>query len=261
MKNKKFNNLLFIKKKDFFSDKKINYIRNLVLKGNILVLKSAFQKNKLRNIFKKIYKNSKNSNKNTKMLEGIKNIYYKSNSSGKGSYTTFDHNWYFFPWNKDKYGLVNIVQKYFNRVILFNKNKVETIKKNTPKDGIIQRFQLLYYPYKKGHISPHKDPTNITQVTCGIYITSYKLDYDKGGFYVFNKKNKKEFIDHKINSGDLILFYNGLVHGVEPTSLMINSKKNKDKINGRVFLNLSILETHEIKNRKTTVGVNISNFK
>ena len=35
------------------------------------------------------------------MLEGVKNIYYKSNSSGKGSYTTYDHNWYFFPWNKD----------------------------------------------------------------------------------------------------------------------------------------------------------------
>ena len=38
-------------------------------------------------------------------------------------------------------------------------------------------------------------------------------------------------------------------------------KKNKDRIDGRVFLNLSILEAHEIKNRKTTVGVNISKFK
>ena len=62
------------------------------------------------------------------MLEGVKNIYYKSNSSGKGSYTTYDHNWY-FPWNKDRYGLVNTVQKYFDRVILFNKYKIETIKK------------------------------------------------------------------------------------------------------------------------------------
>ena len=58
MKNKKFNNLIFIKKTEFFSNNKINYIRNLVLKGNILVLKSAFKKNKLRNIFKKIYKSS-----------------------------------------------------------------------------------------------------------------------------------------------------------------------------------------------------------
>ena len=58
----------------------------------------------------------------------------------------------------------------------------------------------------------------------------------------------------------MILFYNGLYHGVEPT-LQVNKKKNKDKINGRVFLNLSILETHEIKNRKTATGVNIVNLK
>ena len=71
------------------------------------------------------------------------------------------------------------------------------------------------------------------------------------------KKKEKIFIDHKINSGDLILFYNGLIHGVEPTSVIRGSKKNKDAINGRVFLNLSILESHHNKNRKTTIGYNI----
>ena len=65
MIDKKFNNLVFIKKTDFFSDKKINHIRSLVLKGNILVLKSAFKKNKLRNIFK----NFKSSRSQTKILK------------------------------------------------------------------------------------------------------------------------------------------------------------------------------------------------
>tara|TARA_B110000027_G_scaffold131706_1_gene156476 strand:- start:1466 stop:2251 length:786 start_codon:yes stop_codon:yes gene_type:complete len=261
MLNKRFDKLLFLNRKDFFSDKKISYIRNSVIDGNIVVLKSAFKKKMIRDLFKKIYKDSKRPQKNTKMLEGIKNIYYRSNSSGQGGYSTFDHNWYFFPWNSDKYGLVDMVQKYFDRVILFNEYKIEKIKKNTPKDGIVQRFHLLYYPLKKGHISAHKDPTNITKITCGIYITSFKDDYDEGGFYVLNKNNTKEFVDHKINSGDLILFYNGLVHGVEKILLKENTKKNKDKINGRVFLNLSILETHEIKNRKTTTGVDIINLK
>ena len=259
MINKKFKKLIILNKKDFFLDKKIRYIRNLVLDGNILVLKSAFPKKIIRGLFKKIYKDSKIPQKNKKMLEGIKNIYYRSNSSGKGGYSTFDHNWYFFPWNKDKYGLTDMVQKYFDRVIKFNNYKVETIKTNTPRDGIVQRFHLLYYPLKKGHISAHKDPTNITKITCGIYITSFKDDYDEGGFYVLNQENNKEFVDHKINSGDLILFYNGLTHGVEKTLLKENIKKNKDKINGRAFLNLSILETHEVKNRQTTIGVNIKN--
>jgi len=257
----KFKKSIFISKKDFFSDKKINYIRNKVINGNILILKSAFRKEDLRKLFKKIYKQPKKPAKNTKMLDGIKNIYYKSNSTKNKNYSTYDHTWYFFPWNKDKFGLVRLVQEYFDRIISFNLYDIKIIKKNTPKDGIVQRCQLLYYPFDKGHISPHQDPTNITKVTCGIYITSFKLDYDHGGFYVFNKNDKKIFIDHKINSGDLILFYNGLVHGVEPTSLKINTKKNKDKINGRVFLNLSILETHEVKDRKTTIGFNINNLK
>ena len=259
MPNIKYDKLLFLNRKDFFSDKKINYIRKSVLDGKIVVLKSALKKNMIRDLFKKIYKDSNRPQKNRKMLEGVKNIYYRSNSSGQGGYSTFDHNWYFFPWNRDKYGFVDMVQKYFNRVILFNGYKIEKIKKNTPKDGVVQRFHLIYYPLKKGHISTHKDPTNITKITCGIYITSFKDDYDEGGFYVLNRNNTKEFVDHKINSGDLVLFYNGLVHGVEKTLLKENTKKNKDKINGRVFLNLSILESHEIKNRKTAIGVDIIN--
>ena len=58
----------------------------------------------------------------------------------------------------------------------------------------------------------------------------------------------------------MILFYNGLHHGVEPT-LQVNKKKNKDKINGRVFLNLSILESHEYKDRQFTRGLKLNDIK
>jgi len=258
MKNDKFKKIVYIKKKDFFSNKNLLKIRKLVINGNIVVLKSAINKKRLRNIFKDIFKKSSKVSKNIKMIEGVKNIFYKSNFTGKGNYTTNDYSWYFFPWNKDKYGLTKLVQKFFDRVILLNKYSIDKIRNNTPRDGIIQRFHLMYYPFKRGHISSHKDPTNITKVTCGIYITSFKEDYDKGGFYVYNSKKQKILIDHKIGSGDLILFYNGLIHGVDPTFLKKNSTKNKDKINGRVFLNLSILETHERPNRKTTVGIELN---
>tara|TARA_B110001450_G_C17655732_1_gene495158 strand:+ start:228 stop:1004 length:777 start_codon:yes stop_codon:yes gene_type:complete len=258
MSKDKFKNIIYITKNDFFSNTKIFKIRKLVISGNIVILKSAFNKKKLRDIFKNILKNSSSISKNTKMIEGVKNIFYKSNSTGKGKYTTNDCSWYFFPWNDDKFGLTKFVQKFFDRVILLNKYSIDKIRNNTPIDGIIQRFHLMYYPLKRGHISSHKDPTNITKITCGIYITSYKEDYDRGGFYVYNSKKEKIFIDHKIESGDLILFYNGLIHGVDPIFLKKNSKKNKDKINGRVFLNLSILESHEKPDRKTTVGIKIN---
>ena len=51
--------------------------------GNILILKSAFKDVTLRKIYKEIFSNSKKISKDTKMKEGIKNIFYKSNSSVK----------------------------------------------------------------------------------------------------------------------------------------------------------------------------------
>ena len=195
------------------------------------------------------------------MLEGIKNICYRSIQNGAGKYSTNDYSWYFFPWNKDKSGLMNYVKETFNKVIKINKYD-SSLFKNTPKNRLILRALLLYYPYKEGHISLHHDPVNITSVTCGVYITSKKLDYDEGGFYALNKNKKKIFIDHQINAGDMIFFPNALYHGVEPTRLKEkNLKKNKDKINGRVFLNLSILESHEFKERQYTRSLKLKSLK
>jgi hypothetical protein len=256
-----FKKLIEISQKDFFSPNKINSIRNKVLKGNIIVVRNKFRSGELRQIFKKLKKKPKFST-NTKMIEGVKNICYRSIQKGSGQYSTNDYSWYFFPWNKDESGLMKKVKKTFTQIITINKYQPDILFKNTPKDRLVLRAHLMYYPYNEGHISLHSDPVNITSITCGVYVTSKKLDYDEGGFYVLNKDKEKIFIDHKINAGDMILFYNGLYHGVEPTSLANkNIDKNRDNINGRVFLNLSILESHEYKNRQYTRGLKLNDIK
>ena len=90
MNSRYFNNIVYISKKNFFSKKIIPYIRSNISKGNIVILKNAFRRKKLINLFKKIKKNSNKISRSTKMVEGIKNIYYKSKSRGAGKYTTND---------------------------------------------------------------------------------------------------------------------------------------------------------------------------
>ncbi len=250
-----FSDLKEINKDQFFDNEYLLSIKKNIINGNIYVLRSAFNSSELKNIFRKIYNDKKEPTDNTKMVEGVGNIFYKSNFSGKGDYTTNDFSWYFFPWNSDQSGLSSLMQPYFNQVILMNEYDPQIIIKNTPKDKIIQRMQLIYYPLGRGHISLHKDPINITKVTCGVYITEFGSDYDEGGFYVFNNKKEKIYIDHKINSGDLILFYNGLFHGVD--TVLKNNKSNNQvgDLLGRSFLNLSLIESHEVQNRQTTVGI------
>ena len=50
----------------------------------------------------------------------------------------------------------------------------------------------MFYPYKEGHISLHCDPVNVTKITCGVYVTCKKQDYDKGGFLCIKTTKKKK---------------------------------------------------------------------
>ncbi len=250
-----FRDLVEINKNNFFDLNYMQSIKTNIINGEIYVLRSAFDTKDLKKIFYQKINSEVESSNSTKMVEGIENIFYKSDTSGIGDYTTNDYSWYFFPWNNDDTVLSQLMQPFFDQVILLNGYDPKEIIKNTPKDGIIQRMQLIYYPLGSGHISLHKDPVNITKVTCGVYITSFGQDYDEGGFYVYNQKKEKIYIDHKINSGDLILFYNGLFHGVDRVLKNNSEDESGSKYYGRCFLNLSLLQSHEVNNRQTTVGI------
>lgn len=231
---------------------------NLILKGNIVIIKRAVDQKKLLQICKQINNKKVRSSNSAKMFDGIKNIFYKAKAKKEKKdsskrYLVSNRSWYFFPWNKDKTNLVKLIQPIFNYVIGLNGHDASQIVKNTPKDGIIQRFHLMNYPYGSGFISRHVDPTTIVNVTAGIYITEYGKDYNTGGFYVLDKKKNKKNIDQFIKSSDMVLFYASMPHGVD--SISPNKKQKRDKfINGRWFLNLTLVASHHVKKRVVSVG-------
>ena len=257
MKKIFFNKLVKLSLSKFNNFDKKKLLKSL-LNGNIIVVKKAVNKKKILEICKNIHNQKLKSSKSTKMYEGVKNIYYKVEAKqdkieDPKRYIVSNKSWYFFPWNKDKTKLVKLVQPVYDNVIKLNGYDPKDIVKKTPKDGIIQRFHLLNYPYGEGFISRHIDPTTIVKCTAGIYITEFGKDYSAGGFYVINKNKRKINIDKHIESSDMVLFYSSMPHGVDsiekPT---IESKKNK--LNGRWFLNLTLVSSHHVKNRVTSRG-------
>lgn len=231
---------------------------NSISKGNILVIKNAVRKKKILKICKYIDQKKIKISNNTKMIEGVKNIYYIANpiykKSSKKRYLVSNRSWYFFPWNKDFSGLSNLVQSIFNKVIEINGYNPKKIFNSTPIDKIIQRFHLMHYPIGSGYISKHIDPVTIVKVTAGLYITQFKKDYDHGGFYAIDKKNKKINIDQYIKSSDLVLFYSAMPHGVDIIEKK-NKTKNKVLSPGRWFLNMTLVASHHVKNRITSTGI------
>lgn len=228
-------------------------IRNDIINGDVYIIKNAISKEIAQKLLNNITSSEFNGVSSIKIVESVKNFYYESNYVKKksGEYSAIDRSWYFFPWNKDQFGLNELVQPIFNSVILLNKKEPEVVIKNTPKDKFVQRYHLINYPLGSGKISLHTDPVNVVQISGGIYFTEYGIDYDAGGFYVLNQNDEVVMLDKVVGIGDLVLFYPGLPHGVSPVT---NSNTNAIS-SGRYFLSMTIVESHEKLDRITSVGL------
>ena len=88
------------------------------------------------------------------------------------------------------------------------------------------------------------------RVVSGIVMSKRGIDYEKGGFYFKNSKNKRINLESRIDEGDAVIFYGSLVHGVEAIDpdKALSWKSNK----GRWFLGMFVNDSDHVKNRITS---------
>ena len=254
----KFKNIEVLDSLDFqnISNNKLLSSRRLksLKEGNVFLIKNVLNDLSIKQILN--YFNSNKSKedfsytKNPKVIQNTKNLWYESkkeNSSNvhKNRYTACDRSFYIFPWNEDKSPISCNLTKFYDQVLSFQGLNPKEIKSLTPKDGSVQRIHLIHYPLHTGHISLHTDPDEVCNVICGIYLTEHGKDYEGGGFYVLNEENSEVLLDKNFSAGDAILFYPCLPHGVKEIKPVFENKIS----NGRYFLNMMIIQSHEVKNR------------
>ena len=175
---------------------------------------------------------------NAKVLEGCPNFRYTSNfiSDSLDKYNTSDSSFYVFPWNDDLSPITSLTSQFYNAVLKVQGYCPSTVLSNTPLDSIIQRIHLIHYPPQTGRITTHVDPDNVCQLVSGIYLTQYGREYTDGGFYVINHDSEKVLIDAMIESGDSVLFYPQLPHGVIPVSVASTIASY-----GRLFIDMKVV--------------------
>lgn len=238
----------------FIFKKKLNSV-NFVLKcinqlgeGYIFVLKNSI-KSKFLDDAKTKLRNITNNKKpiNPKIITGVKNGFYYSNNISSKGYKTVDKSFYFFSWNKDQTGIYKKIINIYKPLKIINGLGNNELTKNKPVDGVIERLHIINYPLSSGQISRHYDPINVSIFNFGLYATEYGIDYDKGGFFVLNNKNKKIIIDKQIKKTDIVLFFPSLIHGVNKVY-----KSKSKKSDGRWFININHAQSHEVTNREYT---------
>ena len=129
------------------------------------------------------------------------------------------------------------------------------LTKNLPSDGIVERLHVINYSPNAGQISRHYDPVNVSIFNFGLYATEYGQDYSDGGFFVLNNKEKIQ-LDRSINKTDIVLFFPSLIHGVDKVKC---SKLNKS--DGRWFININHIQSHEVANREYTKNIKMNIWK
>ncbi len=225
---------------------------NSIYDGDIYIVKNSFDKSfveKVKNDFQNFVKSKESSFH--KMKENCPDFHriIDENVSGLYSIKALKHSAYFFPWNGDENNLFPVINKRWRYLKIMGGRKYNEFENNTPKDGIVDRIQVLKYP-PGGSLETHCDPYHNQRTFISIYMSTRGEDYKSGGFYVIDKKNNKLDLENYISSGDIGFGYASIMHGVDKIDGLENCEWDTNK--GRWFIGLYSNDSDEVKNRVTS---------
>ena len=252
MDYKKFEKLVEEEQENFVKE-----ITNSLMMGDLYILKGAYSKN----FMEKLKVNTFNYFHNKpsefyKMIEGCPDFHRKIDieTGKKYALRLCKHSFYFYPWNKDPIGIFEDIYKRWRVIKKLMGLSPTAFEKNTPKDGVIDRVQVVQYPSKIGYLEPHKDPHKHQRLFHSAYMSKRGEDFSGLGFYSIDKNNNILEIENHIDVGDIGIGYATVYHGVAPVNL--HKEPNwSDVDDGRWFLSLYSNETDIHKVRHTSSGV------
>ena len=249
---KEFSKLIDVQDKEF-ADK----ITGSLIQGDIYILKNAFKKEFFEDLKLKCYKYFKNTPSSFhKMLEGSPDFYRNIDieTGKKYSFKVCKKSYYFYHWNNDPLKIFEETYDKWRRIKILMGLDGHIWEKNTPKDGVIDRIQVVQYPSKFGFLEPHSDPYKYQKFFISGYMSKKGEDFLDGGFYAIGQNDEVIDVEKNIDVGDLGIGFATIIHGVAPA----NRNKNpdwKDVKDGRWFYSMYSNESDEVKDRHTGYGV------
>ena len=241
-------------------EEKPNFTNSIVkslMKGDFFILKNAYSKEFMEKLKVNTYNHFKDKpSEFYKMLEGSPDFHRKIDlETGKNySFRSCKHSFYFYPWNEDPLDLFETIYAKWRVIKKLMGLKATSYEKNTPKDGVIDRIQVVKYPSKEGFLEPHIDPHRYQKLIISSYMSKKNVDFEGVGFYLLDKNNHVMSVEDSIEVGDMGIGMATLYHGVAPVNL--SKKANWEDINdGRWFLSLYSNVSDEVKERHTSGSV------
>ena len=225
---------------------------NSLLAGDVYLLKKSFPPEYLQKLKKETVKNWKTKKSEFfKIYENCPNFYRNitKDLSDKYAFKQVKQTQYFFPWNDDFCNLYHETYKRW-RVIKYLSGFYKDVWENdTPKDGIIDRIQIVKYPPRSGLLELHQDPYVYQKFFISVYLTKKGIDYEDGGMYFINKNKRKFLFEDLVDVGDMSFGFGTIYHGVDISNTIANNPESD--VDGRWFMGLYTTVSDYVKNRHT----------
>ncbi len=256
----KVNVLNFLKLKKEIDNKNEKFIKNIIKKMYVnkeaFILKGCAKKG-LKKVMLDLAEHYKKKRKPSfyKMYDGVPNFHRAIDKKLTKKYSLYaiKHSFYFYNWNiktKLEKKLKDGAYWHWRYIKFLAGNAKKKYENNIPRDGQIDRLQIVRYPSGGGELKEHIDSRKNQRVVSGVVMSKRGLDYKSGGFYFKKSKNKIINLEDKIDEGDAVIFYGSLTHGVE---IIDPDKKLSWASNeGRWFLGMFVNDSDHVKNRITS---------
>jgi len=220
--------------------------------GDFYILKKAFPRDFMVSLRKDVHEYCKNRpSEFYKMLEGSPDFHriIDLEEGRKYSFRVCKHSCYFYRWNDDPLDLFATIYERWQSIKLLMGLRFDEYESNTPKDGVVDRVQVVRYPPRIGYLEPHSDPYLHQRLFFSGYMSKRGKDYQDGGFYLVAPGDNVVEIEDQIEIGDAGIGYATVFHGVAPVDR--DKEPNWDLDNGRWFLSMYSNASDEVSNRHT----------
>tara|TARA_B100000212_G_scaffold341648_1_gene325465 strand:- start:5421 stop:6224 length:804 start_codon:yes stop_codon:yes gene_type:complete len=128
----------------------------------------------------------------------------------------------FFTWNRNPNELRKTIE--ISRKVSAFRNKIIGLPSDygscIENDNYCQYTSLSLYPKDGGFLNKHTDGHKVDNefnlLHFKIELTHKNKDYKNGGFYIWDKHNKRHCLSSAITAGDVLLFDGSLPHEIKP---------------------------------------------
>lgn len=262
---KRLRNVQYINYIDFereVTEQNDDFVKNIVddlFAGDVFIIKKAFSDEFVATLKRRTHEFwSSRPSEFHKMIEGVPDFHriIDEEVGKKYSFQAVKHSAYFFPWNSDPLGLFAPINERWRLLKFMTGFKADQYERNTPKDLIVDRIQIVRYPPGLGFLETHCDPHLNQRIFISGYLSKRGVDYNSGGFYVVDSCGRAVYLEDQIDVGDIGIGYATVAHGV---GLIDEGQKSdwKNTTDGRWFLGLYSNTSDEVNDRHTAQAVKI----